>query len=122
MLEIPNMIIYRLDRPIKKGGGVCIYVSVKWAKYIKIVEPLSYINKDVKVITISLTKPAFRKLQISSLYRPPCGSTDICHDNLKKIICQGLELNYELWISGDFNIDYLSRDRLDVKKYTATLK
>ena len=38
------------------------------------------------------------------------------------IICQGLELNYELWILGDFNIDYLSRDKLDVKKFTATLK
>ena len=76
MLEIPNMVMYRLDRLHKRGGGVCIYVAIKWAKYIKLVNDLTCISPNFEIITLSLIKPAFRMLQISCLYRPPTGNVD----------------------------------------------
>ena len=38
------------------------------------------------------------------------------------IISHGFNLNHEIWILGNFKVDYLSRDRLDVKKFIATFK
>ena len=41
---------------------------------------------------------------------------------MEHIISHSLNLNHELWILGDFNIDYLSRDKPSVKKYISTFK
>ena len=72
--------MYRLDRQQKRGGGVCIYISMKWAKYIKMVNACSDIKPDFEIITISLIKHAFRMLQISCVYQPPNGKWEVCHD------------------------------------------
>ena len=122
MLNIPGMVNYRLDRQFKKGGGLCIYVSLKWSKYIKQIDALSYISNDIEVLTISLNKPTFRKFLISCVCRPPTGKSDTCHSNIKDIISYSVSNNYEMWILGDFNIDYLHRDKPDVKRYIATFK
>ena len=79
-------------------------------------------SSDAELITASLIKPNFRKLIISCVYRPPNGNTSVCHDIIKDIISFSMNLDAELWILGDFNIDFLARDRPDTKKYIATFK
>ena len=89
------MVMYRLDRPHKEGGGVCIYVSTKWSKYIGQVDAFSFVSADIEVLTINLVKPAFRKLLVSCVYSPPSGKNYICHNKIKDI------LNYSTAIGPD---------------------
>ena len=122
MLKMPNMTLYRLDRTIKKGGGVCIYVNNKWAKFIKLDHTHTTLSTDVEMLTLIMNKPLFRKLSITCLYRPPSENTSVCLDLLKKLFCTNLGLKFELWLLGDLNIDYLIRDQVDTKKYLSVFK
>ena len=122
MLNILNMVMYRLDRKYKRGGGVCIYVSMKWAKYVKQLDLFTFILPDLEAITISITKPTHRNMLISCVYRPPDGKSDICHDRIKDIVVYNENLGYELWILGDLNIDYFLRDKTEVKKFITLFK
>ena len=122
MLIIPNMTMYRLDRQNKRGGGVCIYVAMKWAKYVNQLDLFSLTLPDIEIITVSISKPVFRKLLISCVYRPPNSKVDICHDKIKDLICHSERIDSELWVLGDLNIDYLIRDKPDVKKFITTFR
>ena len=73
MLNIPGWTLYRLDMPNKKGGGVCIYVASKWAKYITLLPDLSNTDTDVEILSLQMNKPMLRKLLIGCVYRPPTG-------------------------------------------------
>ena len=122
MLAIPNMTLYRLNRSSKRGGGVCIYVANRWAQYVKLDHVNTISTSDFEVITILLNKPHFRKLSISCVYRPPVGKSTNCLEFLKSLLNTNITLNFELWLLGDFNIDYLVRDNNDTKSFLSTFK
>ena len=122
MLAIPNMTLYRQDRHVRKGGGVCIYVASKWAKYVSLIPEYTFSEPDVEMITLIMKKPAFRKLMISCVYRRPTGKNDVCIARLNSLITLSQTLNTEVWILGDFNYDYLVRDHLETKKYVSLFK
>ena len=64
MLSIPNMVLFRKDRPLKKGGGVCIYVADKWAKYTRIDHQNTTSTPNVEIISLLIKKPTFRNISL----------------------------------------------------------
>ena len=91
---------------------MCIYVAQKWVDYTQCISDKSYVTKDFEIVTLTISKPNFRKMFIACIYKPPKGNLD----NLIKFITTQIDKfqkeNHEIWILGDFNIDIFKRDNL----------
>ena len=106
------------------GGGVCIYVAQKWVDYTQCKSDKSYVTKDFEIVTLTITKPNFRKIFIACIYKPPKGNLDSLIRFITPQIDKYQKENYEIWILGDFNIDMLKRDNLmtvSINKFTKKL-
>ena len=118
LIRLDNMKIYRCDR--KKGindynvhivgRGVCIFVNEKWSDYTKYMKDFSNVMIDYEIVTLTITRPNFRKLLIACVYKPPKGKIENCIKFLKDLVVHFQNLNYEIWLLGDFNTDLLRRD------------
>ena len=110
LVNLPGEKIYRQDRVGKnvkaKGGGVCIYLADKLAAYCAPVSNLSKCTSDYEIICLDITKPGLKFMTIICLYRPPTGKIKPCIEYLKTVF---LNCKSEIWILGDFNIDFLDR-------------
>ena len=49
-------------------------------------------------------------LFISVIYRPPRGNIKTCIDRLQEIFLMRQNSKKEIWLLGDFNVDYLDRN------------
>ena len=118
LVYFPDKILFRLDRKITnrktRGGGVCIYVSKKYVSFVKVNDALTISTDDFEALSIDITKPGLRHMTVTSIYRPPSGKNKSCQDFLKDHFTDS---NRELWILGDFNIDYLDRTNSDRLRY-----
>ena len=92
------------------GGGVCIFVNEKWSEYTKYMKDFSNVTMDYEIVTLTITRPNFRKLLIACVYKPPKGKIENCIKFLKDLVVHFQNLNYEIWLLGDFNTDLLRRD------------
>ena len=132
LVKIDGMNIFRCDRKNDivdynihvHGGGVCIYVSKKWADFAKNWPEYSITTDDFEIISITICRPNFKKLFIACVYKPPKGKIENFIKYMSNIIQQFQKDNYEIWILGDFNTDLLKRDNTQsillnrfVKKY-----
>ena len=107
------------NNTVKKSGGICCYVRnnicVSHAKFID----SNVSSKDIEVFWVSLIIPNCKKIIIGNVYRPPQGNVKSFCDTLDaKLECiksnQGN--NYEIFILGDFNINYNVTNSQDTKQ------
>jgi hypothetical protein len=91
--------IYQRER--QKGGGVLIYIKEN-ISYEKHEAPI--VNGVVESIAISINNNIFL-----GLYRPPSGSKQAFMDTLINWISE--QRNRNIYLAGDFNINFLNNDR-----------
>ena len=114
--------LFRLDRTATCGktrGGVCIFVSEKLAPFTEINLICTASTRDFEILTVNVTKPNLKRLIISCVYKPPIGKSDLLKESLKKMYTG---ISREIWLLGDFNVDYLDRANENRLKYLIFLK
>ena len=116
MIAIPGKTIFRQDR-CARGGGVCIYVNTDLGSDCTIDKTSSFTNMNLEIISLDLKKPNFRFTKIICLYRPPRGDVKKCIEHLTEILSRKENFKKEIWILGDFNVDYLKRDHVNTKRF-----
>ena len=121
MVSIPNMELFRWDREKgypngvtkHKGGGVACYISNKMNLDCQLIPDLTFTNKDIELMSLRGVYMFGKIITIISIYRPPDGSIENFFSILNKIFDENPLGNNDLWLLGDFNIDFLKR--LDIK-------
>ena len=116
LIEIPNYSCIRLDRNwsdntvhVKKGGGVCCYIKNDMIYSENEFSNLNVSSKNIEVQIFSINQPHLKKIIILNLYRPPQGNTTTFCETLYDITVSlkiTVKNEFELFILGDFNIDY----------------
>ena len=91
LLAISGKTIFRCNRSTR-WGGVCIYVDINLSPFCKVDGQSSYI-------------------------RPPKGNHSKCIDQLTEILSRREIFKKELWLLGDFNVDYLKRGDPSLKRF-----
>ena len=130
LLEISGYSLARLDRSwkddnggIKRGGGVAIYfknsLQASEHKYSR----LNLSTKDIKVQWLHIKQDNIRPIVVLNIYRPPQGDCKVfCKEILDRIHEADLKDNTDLFILGDFNVDYLDKKNKDFTELNTTMK
>ena len=101
--------VLKLERDNKKGGGLAVLVKRTLCKKVSTVFITEY--KGFEGIICIITIANF-KINLVNLYRPPINSkTDFLTD-FNSFISTLLERDGKTLLFGDFNIDYLEKDRI----------
>ena len=112
-----NYIFYRNDRnwrdlnsnSIKKGGGVGLYVDNNLSSLDTKFAHLHCSNKNIECQWVSISQNHSKLIVIGNMYRPPQGDIDVFIQFLEHSL-ENLELDrIELYLIGDFNIDFLDK-------------
>ena len=110
LLHFPGKSIYHQNRKYPtgkvKGGGLCIYIDSKFGSYCTINTDISICTPDFELLGLDVKRPGNRYMTIICVYGPPKGKHDLFIKYFEKIV---KDLNTEIWILGDFNVDYLNR-------------
>ena len=99
-----------------RGGGVACYVNKKLQLDCHLLADLSLATCDIELLTLRCVYNYGKIMHIMSLYRPPEGSIDTFFEILTGIIDDHQLTDKELWILGDYNIDFLKRTDPKTKK------
>ena len=124
ILDIPGYTCYRHDRSwkennvVKKGGGLCSYVKdATQVSHMEFIE-FNMSTIDIELFWISLILPNCKKIIIGNVYRPPQGNTKSFCDSIDSkltAIRNSQNGNNEIFILGDFNINYRTPSNPDTK-------
>ena len=123
LLHIPSYTLYRLDRSwlgqgnaVKKGGGVCCYVSDKYIASSTEYEDLNCSNSDLECQWIVIQQKMTKPFIVCNLYRNQTGSLKAALDYIDQCLHKiNLHDSRELFIIGDFNVDYKDPTNPDTK-------
>ena len=123
LLNFQGKSLFRQDRKYgpreARGGGVCIYIDSKFSPYSTINAECSQCNRDFEVLSLDITRPGHKHITVMCIYRPPRGS----HIPFMKFLETAINKSKsELWILGDFNVDYLNRGDVNRQKYIDLFK
>ena len=118
MVAIPSMDIFRYDRDNgtvdglskTRGGGVACYIRNDLKLHVTVVGALTHIGSEIETLTLKCVYLFGKVFHIMVVYRPPSGSYKNFFLELSNYIEAGLLTDKELYICGDFNIDYLHRN------------
>ena len=130
MFELPNHNLYRLDRNwkdidarnIKKGGGVGLFINKNLHSNDKDFEKLNCSSKHIECQWVSIKQNNCKKILIGNLYRPPQGDIDSFIRYLETVF-DIIEINnVELFLMGDFNIDFMDKKDFKCKKLLELMK
>ena len=133
-ITIDGMTPFRLDRsdasPEEKrlgnipsrGGGVIIYVNHKWSPYVTVIDDYTIITRNYECITLRVNKPGNRIMHIMCIYKPPTGSCDALLRFFRNFVNVPPVSRSEIWILGDFNMNYLIRNNLEIMNVNKFLK
>ena len=123
LLNFPGKTLFRQDRRYGleevRGGGVCIYLDNIMSPYANINTECSICNKDFEVLSLDVTQPGHKYMTITCVYRPPRGKHAPFIKFLEHVFKRS---KTEIWIMGDFNVDYLNRGDLNRQKYIDLFK
>ena len=99
-IKIAGYKMFRRDRAIRGGGGVCMYVKDSYKS--KVIN-INYNNSLIEVLFVELVLKYF-KVVVGVLYRPPSVSYTVFSDLLPLI--NNLQSCYSnIVFTGDFNVD-----------------
>ena len=89
---------------------VCVYVRSELLPYITVIGEICKNDKDSEELWISVSKPGNKKMLIGVIYRPPTGIPEFFLQRLNSVlhqyIAKGNPNCKEIYIIGDFNVDY----------------
>ena len=117
LLNIAGMKLFRWDRSNginngvtkSRGDGLACYVENAIAPECSLIMDQCITTPDVELQVIKLMQPVHKNRHVINLYRPPNGNIDLFFDILENLF---LNLNLsekEIWLMGDFNLNYLKR-------------
>ena len=114
LVNIPGYVIFSQDRNIvtgnanvsKRGGGLCIYVCDKFAKYTEVDVRISNVSNDIEQLWISIKCPNVKYKYIGMIYRPPSGDIDMCINDIRSSLETMYNFTSEFIVCDDFNINY----------------
>ena len=107
---------------VKKGGGVCLYLTenINWT--CESYEILNRSNNNIEIQWIEIINDNCRNFIVANAYRPPDGNTGDFMEYLEDCL-NFIDLSkFDLFLMGDFNIDYLDKKSEITKKLKVILK
>ena len=103
----------------RKGGGIIVYIKSGLSPYITVLHNFCKNDPDSEELWLTISKPGCKKKIIGVVYRPPSGLLTnfvSCLDStLDFLLGKGNPNEKEIYIIGDFNIDY-SKSKRDQNK------
>ena len=128
-IEIPGYTVARLDREWggqaggepKKGGGLACFIKqgIKFSE--SRLKDRNISNKNLEMQWVQLEIPNIRPLVIVNIYRPPQGDyKECCTLLLEAFNAVDLKDNTDLFLLGDFNIDWDDKKNLSTKELLFT--
>jgi exonuclease III len=96
--------IFRLDRMVKKGGGVAILVKNSYNASIE----NTLLTDNVELLHVSLQLPASKAINIISVYKPPHVSVGNFLSDMGTLLSSINYNSFPLIIVGDININALN--------------
>ena len=117
LLCISNRKLFRWDRinglangvTKYRGGGVGCYVRSELAPSTMIIPNLCITNPHIELLVVKLSPPVHKTRFLLVVYRPPTGDVDTFFQVLEDRLLSDELKEHELWIIGDFNINYQKR-------------
>ena len=122
MVDIPGYKAVRLDRKTspthkrKKGGGLLIYVTNKLAAGLVQLENLNTLNGDLESQWIEIERDHAKNIVKGNIYRPPAGQLTNALALLNKNIGTLDLTKKEIYLLGNFNINYKNKSSPAYKK------
>ena len=124
MLNIEGYNLVRLDREwkeggsnaTKRGGGVGLYIKddLTYTQANMVKHNIS--NKDIECCWIMVIRENTKEMLVCVVYRPPSGNVEAFCDYLNLTLEEiGNNFNREIFIMGDFNINYLGVNTQNMK-------
>ena len=129
MINIEGYTMYRQDRSThstgdksnnnkKRGGGLVTYINKAISCDIETLTKLENNTKDLESQWLKIKRRNAKNIIICNLYRPPAGKFDkamkFLNNNLGSIDVE----RAELFIMGDFNVDYKNKKSVAYRKLT----
>ena len=98
--------MYWLDRNTDRAGGLVTYIKNEHANYVTTVPEATFIHDDIEIQTFLIDRPMRKKKVICNIYRPNDGDRQNFCDRLETILELPVLAEQEVWIGGDYNIDF----------------
>ena len=129
LLHFPNFSFIRQDRTylnekniVKKGGGILLYFKTTLEPYITLLDH-STNNKHIEETWVQCKMPGHKNFTLGIIYRPPMGDVETCIKEIDKVLLatlgKGNPMGRELYLLGDFNIDYSKHGDVDKQRLRA---
>ena len=117
LISIKGYDILRVDRKwsdvnndtVKKGGGVMLYISNKLQYTTRDLQMHDISSKNIECQWVRIVLEKQRNVIVGNLYRPWQGNVQDCIDYLENVTEQFDLTKEDLFIMGDFNIDFLTK-------------
>ena len=128
MIDIPAMDMFRFDRDNNvvadktRGGGVSCYFRKDLKLNVFPQPEFSIVNSDIEILTLKCRYPFGKLIYVIVIYRPPKGCCNEFFETLSRYIETGNLSSKELYICGDFNIDFLQRNDIKTKSLITFLR
>ena len=121
LVTIEGFETFRQDRTSKskskkRGGGLLTYVNKKHSSHCEPILDLDTSDGDIEAQWIQIHRPYCKNVLVCNVYRPPTGNLDKAVKYLNDCI-QSLNLSkINLFIMGDFNINFQNKSSESYKK------
>ena len=104
--SIENYEIVNINRNLKRGGGVMLYIS-KHFEYEKVDDFSFVIDELFEVITVEIKIKNAKNIIVSCLYRTPGGCLDELNNKLSELV-NSIKGTKSYLLCGDFNINMIN--------------
>ena len=124
LLQIEGFSLSRLDRnwnannqtQPKKGGGVAVYIKNDLLCSGETFANYNITSNDIECLWLEIKMKNTRNIVIGVIYRPPNGNVQVFTERLTDIANDITTVNnIDLFILGDFNINYLEKNSAEFK-------
>ena len=121
LLSLPGYSILRQDRDLskstkKRGGELLTYIQTATCPSYKPLDKLSISDKHIEAQWTQIIRKHCKNIVICNLYRPPGGDLELALKYLNNAINSVNRNKNDLYILGDFNIDYANKGTASYKK------
>ena len=124
ILTIQGKKLFRWDRingrdngvTKSRGSGLACYLDNSISTDSQILTHLCVTTPDIELLTLKISCKGHKIRYVITVYRPPDGDIETFFHTLENVLLQNNFDNKEVWITGDFNIDYLKRTYKNTKK------
>ena len=126
-LSIDGYQCIRQDRNLRntrktKGGGLVTYVHDRHSDKIQELPELSITNSNCEALWTKLTMPHSRDIIFCNIYRPPNGKIKTFLEYLEECLSSINTDKSDIFIMGDVNVDYSSKQTANYKKLSFFIK